>query len=361
MARVIHTRYPRFIFGMPMARGEVPVFRYHEVDTAGLARDLEFLRRNGYRTLSLEEFDQSRRGRAAERSVLITFDDARRSFWEVALPLLREFRARAALFVPTWWMSDGQPDSGRGRELFMSWSQLAECAASGLVDVQSQAHRHALVHTRNELVDFASPEALDRYDVYDWPMRNAAGGDELGPPALGTPVYRATPLLSATQRYLESDALTDACRQFVDEEGGARFFDRPDWRKLLRAFHSAKAGSRRGRVMPAAAFSRLVASEFEQSRDEFRARLGYAPTWLAFPWRLGTVEALQTAKRVGIQAAFGVALDYRAERAQRLPLRVYGRLQCDWIRSLPGAGRASVFDTIGRKLTRFSNVQHLAH
>ena len=42
---------------------------------------------------------------AAVRAVLLTFDDARKSFWTVAMPLLRTFEARAVLFVPTYWMA----------------------------------------------------------------------------------------------------------------------------------------------------------------------------------------------------------------------------------------------------------------
>ena len=42
--------------GLPLPPGELPVFVYHDVDPAQFAGDLEFLRRNRYRTLSLGEF-----------------------------------------------------------------------------------------------------------------------------------------------------------------------------------------------------------------------------------------------------------------------------------------------------------------
>src|SRR5690348_15892324 len=111
----------------------------------------------------------------------------------------------------------------------MSWEQVRECAESGYVDVQSHAHRHALVATSNQLVGFATPRLLARYDVYDWPMRNTATGERLGPPALGTPIYRAAPLLSAERRYLESPGLTSTFTQLVSESGGEAFFNLSDW------------------------------------------------------------------------------------------------------------------------------------
>jgi hypothetical protein len=243
----------------------------------------------------------------------------------------------------------------------MSWSEVRACRDSGLVDVQSHAHRHALVHTADELVDFATPATLGHYDVYDWPMRNEAHGDELGAPPCGTPVYRAAPLLSASCRYLESSELAGACREFVAKAGGDAFFGDPDWARRLRAFHAASAASLPGRMMSEVAIAKLVASEFEESREAFQAELGYAPTYFAFPWMLGSPGSLELARRAGLRAAFGVALDYRAERARGLPIPVYGRLKCDWIRFLPGKGRASVIGALGRKFSQFSKIQHLAH
>jgi peptidoglycan/xylan/chitin deacetylase (PgdA/CDA1 family) len=353
-ARVSRTRYPGFIFGLPVTRGEIPVFTYHDVETQDFARDLEFLRSNGYRTLSLEEYLAARNGgRRPERAVLLTFDDARKSFWTVALPLLRTFDARAVLFAPTFWMTD---------DLFMSWREVRACVESGLVDVQSHAHRHALVATSPQLVDFAHPEALERFDIYDWPMRDLDGVEELGRPAPGTPIYRSMPLLSAKRRYVESGELTQACREFVQRNGGDEFFRQPDWRQRLTAEHRRLGERMRGRFMDEQAFQALVASEFELSREQFRKHLACPPTSIAYPWMLGSRLSLELASRHGLRTAFGVALDYRAERRRaRLPIPVFGRLKCDWLQFLPGQQRSNVLAAVGRKLSGIAKLQHLAH
>src|SRR5262245_26182782 len=106
VAGALRTHYPGFVFGLPLRSDFVPIFIYHDVEPAQFAADLEFLRRNRYRTLSLGEFLASRDRKSAPngRDVLITFDDARRSFYDNALPVLRDFGARAILFVPTQWM-----------------------------------------------------------------------------------------------------------------------------------------------------------------------------------------------------------------------------------------------------------------
>jgi hypothetical protein len=244
----------------------------------------------------------------------------------------------------------------------MSWEQLRACVESGHVDVQSHAHRHALVATSPQVVDFANPSALARFDIYDWPIRFIDCSDELGKPALGTPVYRAAPLLSAQRRYLESGNATRACRDFVASHGGPAFFQQPDWRTRLQRVFDEHARHAPGRFMEQAAFAALVGSEFELCRDEFRRHLGYAPDCIAYPWHLGSTPSMQLARRSGFRVAFGVAMDYRAERHRsRLPLPAYGRLKADWLQFLPGKQRASILGAVRRKVAGFGTVQHLAH
>jgi hypothetical protein len=291
--------------------------------------------------------------------VLLTFDDARKSFWTVAMPLLRTFDARAVLFVPTYWMTTpAQPAD----DLFMSWQEVRACVESGLVDVQSHAHRHALVATAPQLVDFAHPQALARFDIYDWPMREIDGVEELGRPAPGTPIYRSTPLLSATRRFVENGEITQACRELVERIGAEQFFAQPQWRRQLEHLHRQLSERLVGRYMDADAFRALVGSEFELNREQFRKHLGVPPSCIAYPWMLGSGLSLELAKRHGIRSAFGVALDYGAERrSARLPIPVFGRLKCDWLQFLPGRMRSSVLAAVGRKLSGIAKLQHLAH
>jgi peptidoglycan/xylan/chitin deacetylase (PgdA/CDA1 family) len=366
----MRTHYPGFVLGLPLPRGALPVFVYHEVDPVQFAGDLEFLRRNRYRTLSLAEFVAAahRKSGGRDRGVLLTFDDARRNFHEAALPVLKEFSAHATLFAPTYWMS--APPGPTDRERFMTWEQLRASAASGLVDVQSHAHRHALVFTSSRVLDFTNPRTLAHYDIYDWPMRNTGHnmgqnigqnideGEGLGRPPLGAPIYSATPLLSATRRFIEDPAVTQACVEWVVRCGGERFFERRDWLATLRGLYAAREGL--GRWADEATLRALIASEFEQSRELFLRHLGYSPLYLAYPWMMGSPGSLEQARRFGLQGVFGVALDFRRARAQ-LPVPAYGRLKADWLRLLPGSGRGSFLSIAAGKVAGISSTQHLAH
>ena len=362
---LLRTRYPRFLLGLAPAAGEIPVFIFHDVELETFARQLEFLRVNGYRTLPLQEFlalSSRKSGARPARQVLLTFDDARLNFHESALPALRATRSHATLFAPTLWMDAAQPAGG---ERFMSWRQLKECAESGLVDVASHAHRHALVFDSARLAGFATPRLLERYDIYDWPMRHTDGGDSLGRPAPGSPIYGATPLLSARRRYLESAALREACTALVARAGPEEFFSRPDCHARLMRLHRVLGASHPGRFASQEEFLRLLASEFELSRAAFEAHLGFAPLAFAHPWGLGSPLSLEMARRFRFRAVFGVATDFGTARAVARaggePLPVFGRHKGEWLELLPGRNRARLLPVLARKLAGLARQQHLAH
>jgi len=67
------------------------------------------------------------------------------------------------------------------------------------------------------------------------------------------------------------------------------------------------------------------------------------------------------ARSFGIQAVFGVALDFGRARDPRLPVRAFGRLKADWLPLLPGDGRASFLSIAAGKLAGIAKTQHLAH
>ncbi|HZD53761.1 MAG TPA: polysaccharide deacetylase family protein, partial [Woeseiaceae bacterium] len=316
VAGPLRTRYPGFLFGLPLPRNEVPIFNYHEVAPETLEPDLDYLRENGYATLSLREFLQTMQaGARRRRAVLLTFDDAWSSFWTVAFPLLRKYQMRAVLFAPTYWMDGHGPDG-----LFMGWDQLRDCAASGFVEVQSHAHRHALVHTSARLHGFATPESLARTHFFNWPMREDDPG--LGPPPPGTPVYGALPLLSATRRYIESAEAVRACRSFVAEQTDS-FFSDSDAEGELRRHHAEVSARNPGRWATQEELEREMIVEFDRSRERFEDELGYAPPYFAYPWMLGNRRSFELARRAGLTAAFGVGVDFRRARRRGLPLPVY--------------------------------------
>ena len=89
-----------------------------------------------------------------KRSVVITIDDGYESVHRVALPLLRKYGFPATLFVYSDFIGAGDA---------LSWNQLAELKASGLVDIQahSKSHRNMIERAGSARRDERYRQSLD--------------------------------------------------------------------------------------------------------------------------------------------------------------------------------------------------------
>ena len=136
----------------------VPILCYHRFGNAGgkmvvsaakFEAQLEWLARHRYRVIPLTQLPAFLEGRAAlpKRSVVLTIDDGYESVYRIAWPLLRKYGVPATLFLYTDFIGAGDA---------LSWPQLREMAASGVVDLQAHSKTH-----RN-LIDRAT-ESDDRY------------------------------------------------------------------------------------------------------------------------------------------------------------------------------------------------------
>src|SRR5690606_26891616 len=191
--------------------------------------------------------------------------------------------------LPIYWIGEQNVPAGESTPPgFMTWAQLAECQASGLVDVESHAHRHTLVFTSRRLAGFATPRALATHDLFDWPMRRERGIECCGRPPLGTPIYESAPLLSAERRYLEPALPAIACRSLVEAEGGARFFAKRSALAELKSAFAAAAGRVHGEEVPAHELRKEIETELSLAVDTFRRELGRTPRYFAYPWSLGS-------------------------------------------------------------------------
>lgn len=135
---------------------------YHEIDdrTDALipgyavkpeqfAEQLAWLKASGYHFVSVDDVlaDAAGKRPLPPKAVLISFDDGYRSVYRNALPLLRQYGAHAVVsLVGSWLVGQGDTVGIDGRQVpraeFMTWSELRELKASGLVEIAS--HSYAL-------------------------------------------------------------------------------------------------------------------------------------------------------------------------------------------------------------------------
>ncbi|MEO0061578.1 MAG: hypothetical protein RLZZ08_138 [Pseudomonadota bacterium] len=136
----------------------LPVLMYHSIGESGpkgltswrttpedFEHQLRFLRRRGYRPITIEEWDDARSssGALGGRPVLITFDDGLEDFAHNAWPILQRNGFGAHMFVVTgsvggtsdWDRWYGQPAP------LMDWDCLSDLVRDGL-GIGSHSHRH---------------------------------------------------------------------------------------------------------------------------------------------------------------------------------------------------------------------------
>jgi len=118
----------------------VPVLLYHrivqgearaplEVSAGAFASQMDWLKRLGFHFATTDEVEGFAAGRIRlpRRSVLVTFDDGYEDNYTMAFPILKEYGARATIFIIT---------SLVGKPGYLTPAQITEMTASGLVDFQ---------------------------------------------------------------------------------------------------------------------------------------------------------------------------------------------------------------------------------
>lgn len=116
------------------------------VSAADFRRQMEYLKRRGYRALTLSELRDAELGRCPmpERPVLITFDDGFANSYELAYPVLKELGLKGNIFLvyekiegDSSWGCPGEPVIP-----MLSWAQIREMQESGVVEFGSHTMRH---------------------------------------------------------------------------------------------------------------------------------------------------------------------------------------------------------------------------
>ncbi|SKA34052.1 Polysaccharide deacetylase [Enhydrobacter aerosaccus] len=124
----------------------VPILLYHRfgpslndemtVTTPVFEGQLSLMRERGYRVAPLRALLAALDGTDAtlERSVVLTVDDGHRTVYSDLFPLVQRYRLPVTLFI--------YPSAISNADYALTWAQLAEMKASGLVDVQSHTFWH---------------------------------------------------------------------------------------------------------------------------------------------------------------------------------------------------------------------------
>ncbi len=351
---ILLKRYPPFVTGGDLPRGDVPVFVFHSLEPASFGRKLEYLARNDYVTLSSAEYLGVLTGTRPppERAVVLTFDDGRGSLWTVGQPLLERHGMKGIVFVVTGRVPALAPArTADGDDGFLSWEEIVVLARKGRLEFQSHTQRHARIHTAPAVAGFLTPEMRRGYAAMDVPLIEEKGADLLAADVpLGTPLLESEPRTSDALRFREEPEIRRACVRLVAEEGGEAFFGRPGWEARLWKL----VGGRRiaGRMETAEDQETAIRFELTEARRELEERTPPAVIHLCYPWHAGGRVARRIARETGYRTAFfgkvpGVPLTRAGGDVERI-----ARIGEDYVELLPGRGRQTLTSVLARKWSR---------
>ncbi|MHC9085825.1 poly-beta-1,6-N-acetyl-D-glucosamine N-deacetylase PgaB [Luteimonas sp. RIT-PG2_3] len=173
---------------LSMASDDLLVLSYHDIrddvaangdpdlyatGTQNFIAHLDWLRGHGYTPVSLSQVEDAAAGRMPlpAKPVLLTFDDGLRSVYTHAFPVLRAYNYPAVVAVVTDWVdlpASRSVDYGHrkfGRDDFVTWPQLREMRASGLIDIASHSHDLHQGITSNPQGNTSPAAITRRYDA----------------------------------------------------------------------------------------------------------------------------------------------------------------------------------------------------
>jgi peptidoglycan/xylan/chitin deacetylase (PgdA/CDA1 family) len=282
---------------------------------------LQWLRRNGYRTLTATEYLRAvREGeKLPERSVLLTFDDGYLDNWVNAFPLLMKYDCKATIFVspefadpaetPRPNLEDVWAGGTKPEELvelgFLSWVEMRAMVESGRIDIQSHTMSHTWQFTSDRIVDVHHPGDdwkypwllwnLDPERKHQWPRITES---ERFP--YGYPVFENARAMVA-RRYVPDEGYVRKVVDTVAQRGGEAFFRRDGWRtELFRALDAL--GTPGGRYETEEERRDRLVYELRESKQAIERELRTPCEVICWPGGAYDRHTVEIAERAGYRA-----------------------------------------------------------
>jgi poly-beta-1,6-N-acetyl-D-glucosamine N-deacetylase len=206
----------------------VPAFLFHKTP-AGFEKYLKILKSAKVHTYTFSEvYGIHNQGLHLRRnSCLITFDDGYADNYYNAFPTLKRFKLKATIFINTLYI-DNDPD-------YLTWDQIKQMYASGLVDFELHSHRHMPVFLNTEVVRYA-----DENDLNDKNLQYLYHNDlRKGDPIFKTRSAYSEKGIVLTDIFLKNRDIA-ALRYETDDEAAKRIIEDVALNKSLINLHLGK-------------------------------------------------------------------------------------------------------------------------
>jgi hypothetical protein len=377
--RSILTGYPEFIFeNKPQEpAGNIPVFVFHSIDPGYFEAQLVYLKENGYRTLSVGEFVDCIEGReqCGPRSVLLTVDDGRSSFWRFGYPLLEKHGMKAVLFIipgmtpkagaPRLTLTDVWEGGASFEELqkadpqdetLCNWSEIRQMYASGLVSVESHTLFHREVFVSPRLVGFIHPRTSFvpfRTPITAYLEPEDAGIEPDREKYHGLPLFEPAPLMQGLPALKIPTEMLDHCREAFRHAKAGGIEERNGWMKTLREEIVRSGFATNPRFQSRTETQEAIRRDLQTATDLIHREVHHeAGNHLCLPFTVGSRLGVDAARLIGMKSCFwGIIAGRRSNKIGDDPLHLV-RIKHDFIWRLPGTGRKSLHTVYGMKALR---------
>lgn len=367
-------RMPSFVYGVKQFK-DIPVFCFHSAKFTAFENQLQFLNKNGYRTLTSDELferlvDKDYKNDGKE--IVLTFDDGMASVWTVVYPLLKKYNHKIISFILPGLMDEGKAvgkniddvsseqekvalsDRDFSDNPLCNWKEVIEMHESGFVDFQSHGMVHSLISVSPKIIDFIHP----KFDTYHYgnihiPVYRDAEGKDSREKVLGHPVYQYATRLSGKQRYFDSVDLRQACARFVKINGGEVFFEERTWRSQLKdVVRKHGVVLDRTNYESTEQMQQEIVDEVKKSKVEIEKRLNKKVSHFCFPWFVGSDVSAAILKEIGyLSAHLGETNGFKKSGSIDSPLLI-NRVQAEYLLALPGDGSHTLLQVLKSKIVR---------
>jgi len=144
--------------------------RYPSTNTStkDLKRFFDYLKQNNYEVIPLKKLSKALKNSSKVNSkwVVLTIDDAFKSFYENAFELFKEYNYTFTLFVYPLATQEGYSD-------YMSWQELNITSKYGQIGAHSFDHSHLVSKDRDEIID-DTKKSLALFEKYGFDVKSYA-------------------------------------------------------------------------------------------------------------------------------------------------------------------------------------------
>lgn len=153
------------------AGNQAIILNYHHLDPTPttsstispqlFAQHMQYLKEHGYNVISLQQLKKyllspaQSKAVLPERAVVITFDDGYASFYQYAFPILKEQGFPATIFTIVGRVGNTLKEVPK-----MSWAQIKELSATGMVDFQTHTWNLHYTIDRKSALMVAEPRRM---------------------------------------------------------------------------------------------------------------------------------------------------------------------------------------------------------